>query len=89
MVKLVVDGRIKTEMPDENNDLVTSCNDVRFEISKKDEGAVDDVFTSIGIVDIKTNSDGQDITISMNISDLMKCLKFLENWYGKVYENNR
>lgn len=79
MVTLVTSGKIKIEMLDENNETVSSCNDVNFEISKKDEGAVEDVFSSSGIVDIKTKSDGQDITISVNISDLLRCLKFLEN----------
>lgn len=82
MVKLTTNGKVEIEMLDENNEPIVSENDVLFEISKKDEGAVTDIFSSSGVVEIKTDSDGQKINFMMNISDLLRCLKFLENWYG-------
>lgn len=78
MVRLVTNGKVETSMTVED-ETISSVEDVSFEISKKDEGAVEDFISSSGMVEIKTTSGGQDISFSMNISDLLRCLKFLEN----------
>ena len=79
MVKLVTNGKIEIDMLDDNNETISSCEDVSFEIMKKDEGAVTDVFSSSGMVEIKAKGCGQEITFSMSISDLLRCVKFLES----------
>lgn len=79
MIRLITNGKIKIDMKDENNDTLSSEEDVSFELLKKDEGAVEDFISASGKVEIKAACDGQDITFTLDTSELLKCLKFLEN----------
>lgn len=82
MIRLITNGKIKIDMKDENDDMVSSEEDVSFELVKKDDGAVDDFMSASGKVEIKAVCDGQDVTFTLDTSELLKCLKFLENWHG-------
>lgn len=79
MIRLITNGKMKIDMKDENNDTFSSEEDVSFELVKKDDGAVDDFMSASGKVEIKAVSDGQDVTFTLDTSELLKCLKFLEN----------
>ena len=79
MIRLITNGKIKIDMKDENNDTLSSEEDVSFELLKKDDGAVEDFISSSGKVEIKAECDGQDITFTLDTAELLKCLKFLEN----------
>lgn len=79
MIRLITNGKMKIDMKDENNDTLSSEEDVSFELVKKDDGAVDDFMSASGKVEIKAVSDGQDVTFTLDTSELLKCLKFLEN----------
>ena len=48
-------------------------------VVKKDDGAVDDFISSNGKVEMIARCKDQDITFVLDISELLKCLKFLEN----------
>lgn len=89
MIRLITNGKMKIDMKDENNDTLSSEEDVSFELVKKDDGAVDDFMSASGKVEIKAVSDGQDVTFTLDTAELLKCLKFLENWHGwRIYENH-
>lgn len=79
MIRLITNGKMKIDMKDENNDTLSSEEDVSFELVKKDDGAVDDFMSASGKVEIKAVGDGQDVTFTLDTSELLKCLKFLEN----------
>ena len=79
MIRLITNGKMKIDMKDENNDTLSSEEDVSFEIVKKDDGAVEDFISASGKVEIKAACDRQDITFTLDTAELLKCLKFLEN----------
>ena len=79
MIRLITNGKMKIDMKDENNDTLSSEEDVSFELVKKDDGAVEDFISASGKVEIKAVCDGQDITFTLDTAELLKCLKFLEN----------
>lgn len=79
MIRLITNGKIKIDMKDENNDTLSSEEDVSFELVKKDDGAVEDFISASGKVEIKAACDGQDIAFTLDTAELLKCLKFLEN----------
>lgn len=79
MIRLITNGKVKIDMKDENNDTLSSEEDVSFELVKKDDGAVEDFISASGKVEIKAACDGQGITFTLDTAELLKCLKFLEN----------
>lgn len=79
MIKLVTNGKVKIDMRDEDNEIISSEEDVSFELMKKDDGAVDDFISSSGKVEMIARCKDQNITLVLDTSELLKCLKFLEN----------
>jgi hypothetical protein len=79
MIKLVTNGKVKIDMRDEDNEIISSEEEVSFELMKKDDGAVDDFISSNGKVEMIARCKDQDITFVLDTSELLKCLKFLEN----------
>jgi hypothetical protein len=79
MIKLVTNGKVKIDMSDEDNEIISSEEDVSFELMKKDDGAVDDFISSSGKVEMTARCKDQNITFILDTSELLKCLKFLEN----------
>ena len=62
-----------------DNEIISSEEDVSFELMKKDDGAVDDFISSSGKVEMTARCKDQNITFILDTSELLKCLKFLEN----------
>ena len=79
MIRLITNGKVKIDMKDDNEETFSSEEEVSFELIKKDDGAVEDFLSASGKVEIATKCEGQEISFILDISELLKCLKFLEN----------
>ena len=79
MIRLITNGTVKIDMKDENEEIISSEEDVSFELIKKDDGAVEDFLSASGKVEIAAKCEEQEISFILDIAELLKCLKFLEN----------
>jgi hypothetical protein len=83
MVTVNLYGSVKTEMKDENGELISNEEDVSFLVKKTDDsGAILEAsafLVSSGMFEMSTVLNDEKITIKLAIPEVLKVMKFLEN----------
>lgn len=81
MVKIIIDGFASVSMKDGEEDVCVEEKEAKFVFCKKDESrqSISEDILPTGMIELSTSLGGQEITFNINLPDLARCVKFLEN----------